>query len=207
MRAQDPELPLSPSTDAPLGLPVGVDGRALPQGELTPVCPCRRSSWWCSLGRSMWSASGQQAAAASMWASGGGCVLPGSPFPSSVSHAGPHGSLMPRFPGQGWAPPQEGQIWWGGPPYRTSSRFPQSTVPATGQDSKAIGATSQVPQHRSQPQWSGPLPPDTTHRTGVLVTLGTVCVSAAPSNLRAGAREVASGGLRTGPRQRAGSPK
>lgn len=49
----------------------------------------RRSSLWYSLGQSMWSASGLQAAAASTWASGAGCALPGSPFPSLVSPAYP----------------------------------------------------------------------------------------------------------------------
>lgn len=68
----------------------------------------RRSSLWCSLGQSMWSASGLQAAAASTWASGAGCALPGSPFPSLVSPAYPTDT------------PHQNDI----PPYSPSQRVP-----------------------------------------------------------------------------------
>lgn len=75
--------------------------------------PRRRSSWWCSSGRSTWCGSGRPAAAASTWASGAGCASPGSPSPSSVSRVRARGGPRPAVSGPGGHPPREGRAWRG----------------------------------------------------------------------------------------------
>lgn len=86
--------------------------------------PRRRSSWWCSSGRSTWCGSGRPAAAASTWASGAGCASPGSPSPSSVSRVRTRGGPRPRSRARAGTLPGKGGL--GGGPGASTTEGPQA---------------------------------------------------------------------------------